>query len=110
MIPGVRGIFGAITEKISRKYDIPPIFIEWIGIFIFWIMYVVFNPSRFSSFDVYALMVIYGLSIFIYLITGTLKEAFKKPSVSDREFSESINQIYKKEIKKLKQRKRKKIK
>ena len=55
MIPGVRGIFGAIGSKISEKYDIPIIFVEWVAIFVFWILYVIFNPDPFSSFDVYAL-------------------------------------------------------
>ena len=108
MLPGARGIFGAISGKISDKYDIPPIYVEWIGIFIFWVLYLIFNPDRFSSFDVYFLIVIYILTIFIYLITGTLKEVFKKPSIADKEFSDSIELIKKNYTKSQKKKKRKK--
>ena len=108
MIPGIRGIFGAIGEKISNKYDIPPIFVEWVGIFVFWILFVIFNPDRFSSFDVYLLLGIYVLSLFIYLVTGNIKEVFKKPSVADREFAQSIEQIQKNYIKSQKKRKKRK--
>ena len=108
MLPGARGIFGAISGKISDKYDVPPIYVEWIGIFIFWVLYLIFNPDRFSSFDVYFLIGIYILSIFIYLITGTLKEVFKKPSIANKEFSDSIELIRKNYIKSQKKKKRKK--
>ena len=108
MIPGIRGIFGAIGEKISTKYDIPPIFVEWIGIFVFWVLFVIFNPDRFSSFDVYLLLGIYVLSLFIYLVTGNIKEVFKKPSVADRDFAQSIQQIQKNYLKSQKKKKKKK--
>tara|TARA_Y100000817_G_scaffold280833_1_gene245085 strand:+ start:200 stop:532 length:333 start_codon:yes stop_codon:yes gene_type:complete len=108
MLPGARGIFGVISGKIADKYDIPPIYVEWVGIFILWLLYLFFNPERFSSFDVYFLIGIYILSIFIYLITGTLKEVFKKPSVADKEFSDSIEQIQKNYIQSHKKKKRKK--
>ena len=103
MIPGVRGIFGAIGSKISEKYDIPIIFVEWVAIFVFWILYVIFNPDPFSSFDVYALIAIYILSFVIYFIVSIaifrnldlLKNAFKKPSVETKEFHAELEQIKK---------------
>tara|TARA_B100000427_G_C15035488_1_gene388781 strand:- start:134 stop:463 length:330 start_codon:yes stop_codon:yes gene_type:complete len=108
MIPGIRGIFGAIGEKISIKYDLPPIFVEWIGIFIFWVLFVIFNPERFSSLDVYFLIGIYFLSLFIYLVTGNIKEVFKKPSVANRDFAQSIEQVQKNYLKSQKKRKKRK--
>ena len=89
MIPGARGIFGFLFEKISTKYDTPPIIVEWIAIFICWILYLIFEPSKFSNFDLYFLAGIYVASFFIYLIGSLiaagnlemLSDVFSKPSV-----------------------------
>ena len=58
MIPGARGIFGALLGGISDKYNIPYIFVEWAALLIVWGLYVFFGPERFSSFDVYFLLFI----------------------------------------------------
>ena len=89
MIPGARGIFGFLFEKISNKHDLPLIIIEWTAILICWILYLIFEPSKFSSFDLYFLAGCYVFSLFIYSIASligggnlnALFDMFRKPSV-----------------------------
>ena len=103
MLPGARGIFGALFGRISEKYDIPPIYVEWVAIFICWILFLIFEPSPFSSSDVIIIIFFYIASLVIYLIASIisggnldlLKNAFKKPSVEDKEFQDEIKNILK---------------
>ena len=87
MIPGARGIFGALLGGISDKYNIPYIFVEWATILVFWGLYVFFGPERFSSFDVYFLLFILIGSLVLYAIISLIFsknldgviDLFKKP-------------------------------
>ena len=99
----LRGIFGSILEKISNRYDVPPIYVEWLALLICWILWVIFEPSPFSSFDLILLIFFYIASILIYLIASVIsggnlsliKDAFKKPSIAEKEFQNEINDIIK---------------
>jgi len=65
------------------------------------ILWVIFEPSPFSSFDLILLIFFYIASILIYLIASVIsggnlsliKDAFKKPSIAEKEFQNEIDII-----------------